>query len=1282
MAENLNLAITLTAEDTASPTLAGVNDKLDQLHAQLEEQKQIVPQSSKDWLDYAENISKIAAGVSGAGASLAAMRLTMLQYDVVKGVIESVTAVIAKWKGVVGELGNAYQALRGAVTDATGSFVDATQSGWAAVQLQAEKLEIKIGELSARFFEFGKIASALETAGIVLAIAEIGIKADESNEKTRLLTEQIGGLTTSLQALDPASKPVELAKERFEELYKASLSLGAPIEELLPTYKAFFDQTDEGSLSLKTSAAALTDFLNVQKSLAASATETATAQQNVTAAFDNGVTSVSQLSTIFGSALNPALDAVAAQMGVTRDRLKGMIDTGQVGTEVVFPALAAAARNVTAGLSSSSDAAAFTKQQFDAMGLSFYDLSASKLPGVTTALQYTQREIAATVDASVDPIGAAVEQIVNFGGRIVEWGRTVKQSITDTFAAPDLKSAISTGIQESVYALDLILVSAKSTIVATAESVGILAGAAVTATDPTEALGEAWLKAGDNIETSRAKLQNYINALEGVDNASGRTTEATQALAEAAKKIPEIKLPEKLQDIIDKMTNTKKVSEQVDAAWRELAGLDFTGKNLQGLLLLRQTIEAVSTKTGNALSTQEAFSKALATLPTVQFDALLAKVTALQPQLQAAGDKGQLLGAVMGAAFQKTIEAATQAAASNDAYAKSVEGILTLEEKRAQNAATVTTALGNEASAFQTAADKAALHAQVLQDEAVQKQSLADASAAVYAQLQQEVAGNQALTETQTKQLATAKADAEQKAIMAAQSREVATAAQLEAAQLDGVNQAHLLSFGSASQLVSALEDLKQKTVDTSAAVEILTQNERDGIATKDQVNAAIAAQINAFAAYNTAIDLTQKTFAKLGLDAQQILTGMDAKFRETITILQDLATNGKLTGAALTEALSNAIKTANSQAELKALDTLIKQLGQDGKLSGQEMTLALDAVKDKLLAVKDATDPVAQACKLLGIQSHEVLNQAAQDAKDAFETIRTSGTATTGDLNAAFAAMAEKVIAAGKAAGPVGEAMAIAFLKAKAATAEEVAEVEKLTGALQQAGAAAESSASQQVAASNEVTAATERQTSAGQAMTSTQTRQIEGYNDLSDAGKAWADTLIQQAMAADASQAGMLTYRDETGKTIRDIQQQIETEKAAAATAEQLGKQYDNGAISASKYEFALQQLVFQMGSRVTAAGDEVAQKLKELEQQMKETQDTVNAGVGSTPGVSAPILNTTDIDTLTTGLKTVSTLLSEINTKASVVGDSIAKQVTSSSYVVQAVVKELQLQAGRAN
>jgi tape measure domain-containing protein len=1024
MADNLNLELKISADDTASPALQNLNEQLDQSHAELEKLQQSVPKSAKDWADYAENTSKIASNAAEAGDSLASLRLHMLEASAASSTIAAATAVIAKWKTIVEGVAGAYDQLKKAVADAGQFAAESAQSGWTSVQTRTEALEVKIGQLTARFLEFGRIASALETAGIVLAIAEIGIKADESNEKTRQLTEQIGGLKAALQSLDPASSTVQAAKERFEELYKASLNLGAPIDDLLPKFKAFFEQTDKGDLSTRTASAALTDFLNVQKSLAASATETAEAQKNVAAAFESGSVSVSQLGAIFGSALNPALDAVAHQMGVTRDELKNLIDTGKVGTEAVFPALAAAARTVTAPLSGAGEAAAFSRQQFDAMGLSVYELSSSKLPGVTTALQYTQKAIAATVDAAVDPIGAAVEQIENFGTRISEWGRLTRQSIADAFAGPEIVKAFKGGLQESIYDLDLILVSARSAIQAAGESLGILAGAATTATNPLAALNEAWLKSADEINHAKTQLQGYIDALEGVDNASGRTAEASKALAEAAKGLPAIHLPEALQEIVDKLTATQTASSQVGAVWKQLQDLNFTGDNIKSLLILRQTIEDVSAKTGDAAGTQVAFARELASLPTKQFEALLEKTTALKSRLEEAGDKGALFGTVISVAFDKTLDAARKAAAQAEVYNKTQEGILALGEKRALNAQLIANSLNSEAAALQTATEKAnaeavslqaaaqtaAVHAQAAQALADGKQAQADASQEVFAKLQQETAGVASLFEAENQGLAAAKADAEQKSNLAAQSREVAAAAQLEAAQAAGVAQAHQLSAQGASVLLGSLNDLRQNYENAAAKAEVLAQNERDGIATHEQTNTAIAGQIQALAAYNSAVRLTQTAFRGLGLDVEQVLTGMDAKFRETIQNLRDLASSGKLTGTSLREALQNAINTADTRAELQALEELLKRLGVSGKLSAGEVTHALDAVQDKLLQVRGATDPVAQAFRQLGIQSHESLNRAAEDARHAFETIRDSGTATPADIAAAFDAMAAKI--------------------------------------------------------------------------------------------------------------------------------------------------------------------------------------------------------------------------------------------------------------------------------
>jgi tape measure domain-containing protein len=650
---NLDLSLRIAADDQASPNIAKLVAEIDRLTAELELQKTTVKEGSKDWLDYAQQTTATAQSMAG-------MVSTVEEVLIKTAEIGAAVVVYQKWRALVEGVKDAYFGLQIVLEQAKASGSVLLEAGWAQAELQAARLETTITRLGAQFLEFSRIGSALGVAGVALTLAEIGVSAQASNEKARALTEQIGGLTTSLQALSPASGSVLEAKARFEELHKAALALGADEATLVDVFKTFFDTTASGNLTVQQAGRTLTDFEQVQKSLHATSAETQQAQTQLNAAFESGLTTVPKLGDIFGSTLNPALDAVAGQMGITRAQLTQLINTGQVGSETVIPALAAAARNLTTPLQGAGDAADFSKKQFDAMGLSFYDLSQKNLPGVANALQYTAKEIATTADAAVDPIGAAVEQIVNFGARIQEWARLTQQSIKDAFAGPDVLAALNTGLKEAMYGLDYVLVGLREEVVATGQSIGTLAGAAVTASNPIESLSAIWEGMKDRLLNTRDRLNEYVNALEGVDNASARTTAGAQALADALKTLPEIKLPEALQAVIDKLDSTQAASTAVSAVWKELAGLDFTGTSIRNLLVLRDTIEEVSQRTGDATGTQAAFSKELANLPTEKLNTLVEKVTELKPRLDAAGDGGHLMQTVLGAVFDKLgLDAAT-----------------------------------------------------------------------------------------------------------------------------------------------------------------------------------------------------------------------------------------------------------------------------------------------------------------------------------------------------------------------------------------------------------------------------------------------------------------------------------------------------------------------------------------------------------------------------------------------------------------------------------------------
>ena len=743
MADNLNLGLTITADDQASPDIAKLTEEIDRLTAQVNAQKPAVQGSSKDWLDYAQQTTATANSAAGLISSIEDIVIKTAE-------IGAAITVYQKWRALVEGLKDSYLGLQVllAQSKATGSAL--LDAGWAEAELQAARLETTVGRLVARFLEYSRIGAVLKGAGIGLTLVEIGVEANTANEKTRALTEQIGGLSQSLQQLDPASQSVKNAKERFEELYKASLALKTSTDDLLPAYKAFFDQTASSNLTVKQSADILTDLAKTHRALRVTTDESVAGFSALNAAFESGFTSVSQLKTIFGAALNPALDATAQQMGLTRQQLQELINTGRLGAQDILPALTASANHLTTPLQTAGDAAEFSKKQFQDMGLSVFDLANQKLPGVDNALQHTAKEIANTADSSVDPIGAAVERIVNFGAQVVDWARRVKLSITEAFTTADWTQDWKTGIQEAVYGLDYLLVGLKEEFNAVGESIGIVAGAATTATNPLDDLSAAWAGMQDRLLNTRDRLNEYVNALEGVDNASGRMAEGAKAATEALKTLKEVPLPEALQKIVDKLDSAHSASKAVSEVWAQLGTLDFTSNNLKNLGILINTIDEVSKATRDATGTQQAFSQQLAELPTDRLITLLGKVQSLKDQLEASGNQGVLMGTVLGAVFEKLGINATEAGGQVTKYGKdgaaAFAAIATAAETSgAQIRAALDAALSGAKTLSDVAAIKAAFDALAASGQA-SAQLIADGQAAIarrLAEVQTQVSGVQ-----------------------------------------------------------------------------------------------------------------------------------------------------------------------------------------------------------------------------------------------------------------------------------------------------------------------------------------------------------------------------------------------------------------------------------------------------------------------------------------------------------------------------------------------------------
>lgn len=158
----------------------------------------------------------------------------------------------------------------------------------------------------------------------------------------------------------------------------------------------------------------------------------------------------------------------------------------------------------------------------------------------------------------------------------------------------------------------------------------------------------------------------------------------------------------------------------------------------------------------------------------------------------------------------------------------------------------------------------------------------------------------------------------------------------------------------------------------------------------------------------------------KIGAASRSAINDLDA----VIGGLDKLKAQGVDTGRVLTASLSKAIDSADSE---KALEVVRSKIEQVRKVLGDKIADGLlDQAKEKADALKDAIDgatpginSVREAMKALGITSDESLNKTAATARDAYETLRTSGSASARELGEAFKRTADAAIAANKGIAP-----------------------------------------------------------------------------------------------------------------------------------------------------------------------------------------------------------------------------------------------------------------------
>lgn len=164
-------------------------------------------------------------------------------------------------------------------------------------------------------------------------------------------------------------------------------------------------------------------------------------------------------------------------------------------------------------------------------------------------------------------------------------------------------------------------------------------------------------------------------------------------------------------------------------------------------------------------------------------------------------------------------------------------------------------------------------------------------------------------------------------------------------------------------------------------------------------------------------------SFEKLGVNAAQALGKISTGAKDAIGSIDLVADSAKAAGVgvqdaarAIEMAFAAAIPKADSLQAIDALEQKLKAMGAAGQISAQGLERT-QAALDKQRAAIEGQIPgiqsMEEALRSLGVTPQKELEALATSAKQAFEAVRASGTATPREINEAWKAMAEASIAA-----------------------------------------------------------------------------------------------------------------------------------------------------------------------------------------------------------------------------------------------------------------------------
>ena len=310
-------------------------------------------------------------------------------------------------------------------------------------------------------------------------------------------------------------------------------------------------------------------------------------------------------------------------------------------------------------------------------------------------------------------------------------------------------------------------------------------------------------------------------------------------------------------------------------------------------------------------------------------------------------------------------------------------------------------------------------------------------------------------------------------------------------------------------------------------------------------------------------------SFDKLGVNAAQALGKVSTGAQDAIDSVNLVALSAAEAGVGVADAaraiemaFAAAIPKADSLEAIDALEEQLKSMGEAGKISaeGVERTqAALDKQRAAIEGQIPGVQSLEEALRNLGVKPQKELAALAASAKQAFDVVKASGTATPREINEAWKAMAEATIEA-------NNGVADASLKAQAQQYGMVVETDK-----------------------------------AGKSIVKSMKEAEEATKDVGKAAVATAETIAELSAAGWAA--------------TNDMVAQARAHNAAMATVE---TSWLDATAAASKYSQEMAAVVFAANKSIRAMTEEHARLVAQMEALADQQKQLEDQGNGAARGV----------------------------------------------------------------